>query len=40
MPMIYRKSYPVRVFNFYSIYRALGYSIWRAVRIAFTAARR
>lgn len=40
MPILRRNSYPLRVLNFYSIYRMLDYSFFDAVLTAFRAARR
>ena len=40
MPIFRRNSYPLRVLNFYSIYRMLDYSVWDAIVTAFKAARR
>lgn len=40
MPILRRNSYPLRVLNFYSIYRILDYSVWDAIVRALRAARR
>ena len=40
MPIFRRNSYPMRVLNFYSIYRMLDYPVWDAIVTAFKAARR
>lgn len=38
--LLLRNTYPVRVLNFYTVYRLLDYSVWQAMRTAIRAARR
>ena len=38
--LLFRNTYPVRVLNFYTVYRLLDYPVWRAIRTAIKAARR
>lgn len=38
--LLFRNTYPLRVLNFYTVYRLLDYTVWRALCTAVKAARR
>lgn len=38
--LLLRNTYPMRVLNFYTVYRLLDYTVWQAICTAFRAARR